>query len=50
MENVRKHGEIKLVITEKRRNYLASELNYHTAKFVTEHLLAIEMKHRNSYE
>ena len=31
MENVRKHGEIKLVITEKRRNYLASELNYHTA-------------------
>ena len=50
MENVRKHGEIKLVITEKRGNYLASELNYHTAKFVTEHLLAIEMKHRNSYE
>ena len=43
MKNVRKHGEIKLVITEKRRSYLASELNYDTAKIVTEHLLAIEI-------
>ena len=30
MENVRKH--IKLVTTERRRNYLVSELNYHTTK------------------
>ena len=30
MENVRKHGDIKLVITERRRNYLVSELNYQT--------------------
>ena len=44
IENVRKHRDIKLVTTEKRRNSLASEPNYHTAKFFTEHLLAIEMK------
>ena len=28
MENVRKHGDIKFVTTNKRRNYLVSELNY----------------------
>ena len=44
MENVRKHRDIELVTTERRRNYLVSELNYHTTKFFTEHLLAIEMK------
>ena len=44
MENVRKHGDIKLIITEKRKNYLVSEPNYHTTKFCTEHLLAIEMR------
>ena len=44
MENVRKHRNIKLVTTERRRNYLASEPNYHTTKFFTENLLAIEMK------
>ena len=43
MENVREYGGIKLVITE-RRNYLVSEPNYHTAKFSTEHFLAIEIK------
>ena len=43
MENVRKHRDIKLVTTERRRNYLVSEPNYHTAKFFTENLLAIEM-------
>ena len=30
MENVRKHKDIKLVTTERRINYLVSELNYHT--------------------
>ena len=30
MENVRKHRYIKLVTTEKRRNYLVLEPNYHT--------------------
>ena len=44
MENLRKNRGIKLVTTEGRRNYLVSEPNYHTAKFFTEHLLAIEMK------
>ena len=44
MENVRKHRDIKLVTTERRRNYLVSEPNYHTTKFFTEHMLAIEMK------
>ena len=32
MENVRKHRDIKLVTTDKRRNQLASEPNYHTKK------------------
>ena len=33
MENVRKHRNIKLVTTERRRNYLVSEPNYHTKNF-----------------
>ena len=33
MENVRKHRDTKLVTTDKRRNYLVSEPNFHTAKF-----------------
>ena len=41
MENVRKHRGIKLVTTERRRNYLVSEANYHTTNFFTEHLLAL---------
>ena len=32
MENVRKHRDIKLITTERRRNYLMSELNYHYNK------------------
>ena len=36
--------DIKPVTTETRRNYLVSEPNYHTRKFFTEHLLAVEMK------
>ena len=44
MENMRKHKDIKLVPTEKRRNYLVSEQNYHTTKFFMDNLLAIEMK------
>ena len=30
IENVRKHRDIKLLTTNKRRNYLVSESNYHT--------------------
>ena len=44
MDNVRKHRDIKLVITEIKRNKLASEPNYHTTKWFSENLLAIEMK------
>ena len=44
MENVKKHRKINLVTAEKRRTYLVSEPNYHTTKFFTENVLAIEMK------
>ena len=44
MENVRKHRDIKLVTTEKRRIKLVSEPNYHTTKQFLENLIAIEMK------
>ena len=35
MENVRKHSDIKLVTTKKRRNCLMSEPNYYTTTFFT---------------
>ena len=44
MENVRKHRYIKLVTTDKRRNQLASETNYHTTKYFSVNLMAIERK------
>ena len=37
MENVRKHRDIKIIKTKTRRNF-------HTTKFFTENLLAIEMR------
>ena len=43
MENVRNHRDIKLVTTNKRRNQLVSEPNYHTKKWFLMDLLAIEM-------
>ena len=43
MENVRKYRIIQLAATKWRRNYLASQPNYKTAKFFTENVLAIEM-------
>ena len=42
--DVRKHSDIKLVTTERRRNYLVLEPNYHTTKFFTGNLLAIEIR------
>ena len=36
MENVRKHRYIKLITTDKRRNQLVAEPNYHTAKYFPE--------------
>ena len=44
MENLRKRRDIKLVTTDKRRSQLAPEPNYHTTKWFSENLLAIEMK------
>ena len=44
MGNMRKHRSIKLITTERRRNYSVSELKNHAAKFSTEHLWAIKMK------
>ena len=44
MENIRKHRDIKFVTTDKTRNRLASEPNYHTTKHFSENLLAIELK------
>ena len=43
MENMRKHRNIKLVTTERKRNNLVSEPNYLTTKFFAENLLAIKM-------
>ena len=44
MENVRKHGDIKLVTTNKKRSKLVSEPNYHTMNCISENLSIIEMK------
>ena len=44
MENIRNHRDIKLVTTDKRRNQLVSEPNYHTTKWFSENLLPIEIK------
>ena len=43
-ENVRIDRNIKLVIRERKRNYLVSEPNYHTIKFFADNLLAIKMR------
>ena len=47
MENVRKHRDIKLVTTDKRKNQLVSEPNYHTKKMFSEDLLAKYNKNKN---
>ena len=43
MENIRKHRDIKLVTTDKKRNKLVSEPNYHTINYISEDLSIIEM-------
>ena len=42
MKNVRTQRDIKLVTTETRSNYFVSERNYHTTKWFSESLIAIE--------
>ena len=44
MENVRRHRDIKLVRTDKKRNKLVSEPNYHTTKLIDDNLAIIEMR------
>ena len=43
MENIRKHRDIKLVTTNKKRNKLVSEPSYHTINYISEDLSIIEM-------
>ena len=43
MENIRKHRDIKIVTTDKKRNKLVSEPNYHTMNYISEDLSMIEM-------
>ena len=44
MENVRKHKYIKLVTNDTKINKLVSEPNFRTTKWLSENLLAIEMR------
>ena len=44
MENIRKHRDIKLVTTDKKRSKLVSEPNYRTINLISEDLSIIEMK------
>ena len=43
MENIRKHRDIKLVTTDKKRSKLVSEPNYHTINYISEDLSITEM-------
>ena len=44
MENVRKHRDIKLVTTDKKKSKLDSEPNYYTMNYISEDLSIIGMK------
>ena len=44
MENVRKRRNVKLVTIERKKKKLVSDPKHPTAKFITENLLAIEMR------
>ena len=48
MENIKKHRNIQLVNNDTKINKLVSEPNYHTTKWFSENLLAIEMKKNNN--
>ena len=51
MENVRKQRNIKLVTTERRRNYLVWEQNHNMTNIFTKKILEIDMrKNSNTYE
>ena len=44
IENIRKHREIKLITTDKKRSKLVSEPNYHIINLISKDLSIIEMK------
>ena len=44
IENVRKHRDIKLIVSEERRKKLTSEPNYVSCKAFSDYLMAIEMR------
>ena len=44
MKKVQQNRDIKLATTERRSNYLVSEPIYHTKKFFTKYLLAIDIR------
>ena len=44
MENIRKHRDIKLVTTDKKRSKLVSEPNFHAMNLISENLSIIGMK------
>ena len=52
MENARKDRDIKLAVTERRRNYLVLDSNYHTTSFFDRASICNrnERKKRNTYE
>ena len=43
MDDIKKHRNIKLVTTDKKRNKLVSEPNYHTINYISKDLSIIEM-------
>ena len=44
MENIRKHRDIKLATTDKKRSKLVSEQKYHTINLISEDLSVTDMK------
>ena len=50
VENIRKHRDIKLVTTDKRRNQLVSEPNYHTTRCFSENLLVEILQLRGKFQ
>ena len=50
MENVRNHRDIRIVTTNKQRSMLASELNYHSTKYISKDLLIMVMRKTSKNE
>ena len=50
VENVRNHRDIKIVTTDRKSSILASERNYHSAKYISKELLIMEMKKTSKNE